>query len=267
MNPLPVPDPTVGVVYRRVSSTDQRDHGYGLDAQAEDCKRAAQAEGLTVVADFAEDARSTVPLDERRAGAAALDAMMRLGAGVLLVARRDRLARDPYVAGHAKRAVAMMGGRIVYAEGGNGDSDANLFMDDMRHAVNAHERRAIVARLRDGREAKARKAAERGERAYIGGRPAFGYRADPETHELVIDHDAAEVVRSIFDMARSGRSVRAIVAALNADQAGGRNWYPESVMRVLNHDAYRRAYPGRIIDGKVFNAAHAALASRRKRAA
>jgi hypothetical protein len=42
----------------------------------------AQAEGLTIVADFAEDAQSTIPLDERRAGAAALDAMLRLGTGV-----------------------------------------------------------------------------------------------------------------------------------------------------------------------------------------
>lgn len=265
MNPLPSPDPLRAVVLCRVSSSEQADHGYGLDSQAAACRAFARAEGLEIVATFAEDARSTVPLDERKGGREALDAMLRLGAGVLLLARRDRLARDPYIAGHAKRAVAIFGARIFYADGGNGEDDSALLLDDIQHAISAHERRAIVARLRSGREEKTRQYASRGERAYVGGRPAFGYRANAATHELEIDPDAAEVVRLIFEQARRGRSVRAIASDLNARQAGGRSWHATSVRRVLTHDGYASTRgPGVIVHGRVVKAARAALAARRK---
>jgi DNA invertase Pin-like site-specific DNA recombinase len=220
----------------------------------------SKREGLRVVAVFEENARSTVLLDERAAGAEALGAMLRLGAGVPLQARRDRLARDPFVAGHAKRAVLMSGGRILYAEGGNGEEDGDLLMDDMRHAVDAHERRAIVARLRRGRETKA--VTKPG--AYIGGRPAFGYRADPATHELVVDEDAAAVVRLVFHLARKGNGIRAIAAKLNADGLGGRTWYPNTVVRVLAHDGYRRKRPVQIVCAAVWNNAQKPMASRRR---
>ncbi len=112
MNPLPAPapDPSRAVVLRRVSSAEQAD-AYGLPVQQSACWAFAAANGLTIVADYAEDARSTTLISEREGGAAALDAMLRHGAGVLLLARRDRLARDTYVAGDAKRAVSLMGGR------------------------------------------------------------------------------------------------------------------------------------------------------------
>jgi site-specific DNA recombinase len=264
MNPLPAVDPALAVLYRRVSSAGQKNDGYGLSSQRTDGRAFARRHGLTIVADFAGDERSTVPLDEREAGRAALDAMMIHGAGVLLVACRDRLARDPYIAGHAVRAVALMGARIVFVDEGIGVADDDgMLLGDIKDALNAHERRRIVARLRRGRDEKA----ARDPHAYVGGRPKFGYRADRETRELVIDSDAADVVHAMFRWVRDGRSVRWIVEALNAASAGGRRWYPASVMRVLKDDIYKREHPGRIIDPKVFNAAQAALASRRKSAA
>lgn len=249
------------MILRRVSSAEQADR-YGLDAQRAACVAFARAEGLAVVADFSEDARSTTLLDERPAGRAALDAMLQHGAGTLLLARRDRLARDPFVAGHAKRAVAIFGGRIQYAEGGNGQDDSGLLLDDIQHAIAAHERRAIVARLRQGREAK--RAAD--PHAYVGGRPAYGYRADPLTRELAVEPEAADVVRSIFARARRGQPVRRIAADLTAEGAGARRWHPTQVARILAHEPYKRQRPGRIVDPKLYNAARRALQARQRTA-
>ncbi len=260
MNPLPALDPARVVVLCRVSSVEQRDKGYGLDAQRSDCLAFAKREGLRVVERFEGDERSTVALEDRRAGAAALDAMVQHGAGVLLLARRDRLARDPMIAGLAKRTVAMMGGRILYATEGNGDDDSSLFMDDIGHAAAAHERRMIVARLRRGREEKR----QRNVRAYVGGRPMFGYRANPHTHELEIDPEAAAVVRDIFARVRRGQSVRKIAAALDEQGACGRRWHLSAVARILKHDGYKLKHPGQIVAPKVYNAAQAVLAGRRK---
>lgn len=256
MNPLLTPDPRRAVVLRRVSSAEQAD-AYGLDAQLRDCRRFAAAEGLEIVADFSEDARSTTPLDERPGGRAALDAMVEHGAGVLLLAARDRLARDPYVAGHAERIVALAGGRILYAEGGNGQSDSDLLLGDIRHAISAHERRVIVARLRKGREEKAARYPQ--SRAQ-GGSVPFGYRRTATG--LEIDEHAAEIVRSAFRMARDGASLRKIAAALA--ESSGRSWTAQGVADMIRREVYKQREPGRIVDPRVWNDANAKLSARRR---
>lgn len=255
MTLLPSPDPCRCVVLCRVSSAEQADHGYGLDAQARACHRFAQAHGLEVVAEYREDARSVVPIDERPKGKAALEAMLVNGAGVLLLARRDRLARDPYIAGHAKRAVALAGGRILYAEGGNGDDDSALLLDDIQHALAAHERRAIVARLKAGRDAKA--ARYPGSRPQ-GGRMPFGYRRGRDGIQIEIDPEQATEVQRMYALARAGKSIRQIAAEV------GRQ--PTAVERILRREDYKRGQT-KIIDPRLWNATQVALASRRKRPA
>ncbi len=69
---------------------------------------------------------SVTPIEERPALRAALDALRAHGAGVLVVARRDRVARDVVLAGEIERAVARASARLVSAVGeGNGDSPAD----------------------------------------------------------------------------------------------------------------------------------------------
>lgn len=231
-------NPTLAVTYRRVSTADQRDHGYGLEAQAATLRQFVRREGLTVAADFADPGVSgTTPLDSRPGLSAALDTVLRTGAGVLVVARHDRLARDTLVALLIERAFADAGCRILYADGTNGESDTDRFTRTVLHAAAEQGKRETVRRLRAGREAKL----ERNAHAYVGGRPPFGYRADRQTHELVIDAQAAPVVRAIFERARRGQSVRAVAQALTAEGAAGRRWYPTQVARILAHEAQARA--------------------------
>lgn len=53
---------------------------------------------------------------------------------------------------------------------------------------------------------------------YIGWKPPYGYKSHPDTtNKIVIDEQAAAVVRRIFSMALTGVSCRKIAAALNDD--------------------------------------------------
>ena len=53
---------------------------------------------------------------------------------------------------------------------------------------------------------------------FIGGKPVYGYKMHPtEKNRIVIDNDAAIVVRRIFDMALEGLSCRQIAVRLNAE--------------------------------------------------
>ena len=53
---------------------------------------------------------------------------------------------------------------------------------------------------------------------FIGGKPVYGYKMHPtEKNRIVIDEEAAPVVRRIFGMALKGMSCRQIAAQLNAE--------------------------------------------------
>jgi len=261
VNPaLPARDPGRCVTYRRVSSVDQRDRGYGLDDQAATIADFVAREGLAAVGHFADPGVSgTTPLEGRPGLSDALDTALREGAGVLVVARHDRLARDTLQALLIEKAFADAGVKIAYVEGGNGESEADRFMRNVMHSMAEMQKRELVRRLRAGAEKKR----EHDARAYVGGRPPLGYRADA-SRELVIDPEGAAIVREVFGRARRGESVARITRGLNEREASGRRWHPTSVRRVLTNDIYKRARPGRIVDAKVWNAAQTALAARRK---
>lgn len=54
---------------------------------------------------------------------------------------------------------------------------------------------------------------------FIGGKPMFGYKMHPtEKNRIVVDEEAAQIVRRIFTMALEGISCRKIAARLNEDK-------------------------------------------------
>lgn len=54
---------------------------------------------------------------------------------------------------------------------------------------------------------------------FIGGKPCYGYKMDPnEKNKIVVDEEAAPIVRRIFNMALTGISCRQIAAQLNAER-------------------------------------------------
>jgi len=90
---------------------------------------------------------------------------------------------------------------------------------------------------------------------FIGGKPVYGYRMHPtEKNRIVVDPDAAAVVKRIFSMALTGISCRQIAVQLNAEKiptpavyAGlhtGRAgpytglWYGERISEMLQNETY-----------------------------
>ncbi|WP_267459226.1 recombinase family protein [Caproicibacter fermentans] len=89
---------------------------------------------------------------------------------------------------------------------------------------------------------------------FIGGKPLYGYKMAEEKNKIVIDEEAAPMVRRIFDMALEGLSCRQIAARLNEEKvptpaiyAGlnqGRTgpyagmWYSERISDMLQNETY-----------------------------
>ena len=146
------------VVYRRVSSDEQAESGAGLDAQLDSCQAWCGRHGYDLAGPHDDDLSGATPLLKRPGLLAALDQLQ--PGDVLLVAKRDRLGRDPLVVGQAEVEVVRAGARVVSAagEGTDDDSPASILMRRIIDAFAEYERLVIRARTKaalDGRRAGA----------------------------------------------------------------------------------------------------------------
>jgi DNA invertase Pin-like site-specific DNA recombinase len=221
-------DPKVAVGWIRVSTEEQR---LGPEAQRAAIEVWAQREGVNVVAWYCDQGVSGgSDLDERPGLIAALGALREHSAGVLVIAKRDRLARDVYVAATLERAIAAAGARVVCADGvANGDSPADEFLRTILDGAAAYERGLIRARTRAALGAKR----ARGER--VGSVP-YGYRLAEDGRTLRQDDAERAVVDWVLALRSAGLSLRAIVeeCRLNGVKSrAGRAFTKTKVERII----------------------------------
>lgn len=140
-------DPNRAVAYIRVSTEDQN---LGPEAQRSQIKTWSARSGVDVIAWFEDHGVSgSKPLDERPELFKAIAALRESSAGVLVVAKRDRLARDVVIAGTVDRVAADLGAQVVAADGvGNGGGPAEQFLRSIIDAAAQYERALIRARTK-----------------------------------------------------------------------------------------------------------------------
>ena len=211
------------IVYRRVSTEEQAESGAGLAAQLDACNVWCARNGFEAAGPFDDEAVGGATELHQRPGLVAACSALAKG-DVLLVAKRDRLGRDPLVIAMVEAAVARRKGRVASAagEGTSGDGPADVLMRRVVDAFAEYERLIIKARTRGALAAKK----ARGERC---GRVPYGkavvddgrrskVRADG-TGGLPIglaDHPGEQrVLAAIFDLRRKGWACDRIAWALN----------------------------------------------------
>ena len=204
----PSNDARKAVAYIRVSTEDQH---LGPDAQRAAIAVWAARNGVAIVATFEDRGVSGgAPIDRRPGLMAALDAVAEHGAGLLAVAKRDRLARDTMIAAMAERLAERAGARIVSADGvGEGSDPAAALLRGMVDLFAAYERAMIRSRTV---AALAQKKA-RGERT---GAVPVGNRVAADGRTLEADPVEAEIVAAVVKAHAAGLSIRAIAAELAA---------------------------------------------------
>ena len=216
----------VGLV--RVSKEEQ---SLSPEAQRESMARWCAANGAELMAVHEDiDVSGGTPLAKRPGLLAALADLKRHGAGVLLVAKRDRLSRDPMVTAMAESAAGRVGARVVSVagEGTENDDPASILMRRMIDAFAEYERLIIAARTRDALAVKR----ARGQR--VGSVP-YGFRlADDGTH-LEPDEPERRIVALVRRYRGDGLALRAIGERLTRKgilpRSGG-PWHPQTVARI-----------------------------------
>ena len=211
--------------YLRVSTDQQSLSGAGLDAQEDACRRSA-GELVGIYRDEGVSGKSG--LDKRPA---LLELIAALGKGdTLIVAKRDRLGRDPLVVAMIESAVKRKGARIISAagEGTDSDSPTDILMRRMVDAFAEYERLVIGARTKAALGAMK----NRGER--VGSIP-YGYRVDYDGKSLIPDDDEQETLAMVHQLQTEGLSLRAIAARLDAAgrRSRGNGWHPQTIKNIL----------------------------------
>lgn len=221
-------DPRTAVAYLRVSTEEQRN---GPEAQRAQIEAWAQREGATIVAWYLDEGISGASgIEDRPALSLALAAVSEARAGTLVVAKRDRIARDIFVAKLVERDLTRRGARIVAADGvGNGDTPADQFMRTILDGVAAFERDLIRARIRAALNVKR----ARGERV---GQVPFGCRLAADGRNLEPDEGERRIIARIRELHAAGVSQRRICATLQTESCVSRSRAPLSrtqVARIL----------------------------------
>jgi DNA invertase Pin-like site-specific DNA recombinase len=195
-------DPKVAVGYVRVSTDEQ---SLGPEAQRAAIEKWAQARGVRVVAIFEDHGISGGATAEKRPGLlAALAALRENGAGLLVAAKRDRIARDTLIAATVEQSAGRSGATLTTADGSSdGAGPEGQLMRGIVDVFAQYERGVIKSRTRAALAVKR----TRGER--IGMVPYGNTLAADGIH---LEENAAEqaVIQEIRALRSAGMSLRAV---------------------------------------------------------
>lgn len=201
------------VAYLRVSTDDQK---LGPEAQRSQIEAWAQRERVEIVSWHEDHTSGATAVDLRDALPEALAQLRPSGAKILVVAKRDRIARDLYTGAMIERLVKRSGAEIVSAagEGSGGDGPDQVLLRRLVDVFAEYERLMIQHRTRAALAALARRGERNGEIPYGCKLGSDGRRLEPHEGEQT-------VIRQVLALVDRGRTQREIARILTA--SGVRN--------------------------------------------
>jgi DNA invertase Pin-like site-specific DNA recombinase len=220
-------NPRLAIAYIRVSDESQK---LGPDAQRAAIEAYAAREGITVASWHTDiDVCGATDASDRPGLVGALAALRANRAGILVVAKRDRLARDVVIAGTIGLAVGKLGARVVCADGiANGDSPADDFLRTILDGAAQFERSQIRQRT------KAALAVKRAKGEFTGGQAPYGFVSIGG--KLVPQAEEQRVIARMRELSDCGLSTRDVAARLERDGVQSRTGRPfgkSQVARIL----------------------------------
>lgn len=225
------------LAYVRVSTDEQADAGYGLEAQEHAIRAFAESQGYELVDVIADPgvSGSTRPAD-RPGFMRVVDLANEQVFSILIVWKFDRLARSLEYAVTTVNTLQEQYGVVLRSVTEPIDTATPMGQTifALLAGFAAQERMAITQRTLSGKREKAKRG------GFVGGAAPLGYRRDREGG-LVIDDEEARVVRWIHGLRESGHTLQAIADVMNRENIPtkrGRRWYPGTVRYVLDNPKY-----------------------------
>lgn len=215
------------IIYLRVSTDQQVNSGLGLEAQRQICLKLVPINSQ--VLEFTDEGFSgALEMEKRPALLSALNMLAK--DDILLVAKRDRIGRDPIVNAMIERAVERKKARLVSASGDVSDANdpSSILMRRMVDAFAEYERLIIGARTKAALQVLKKEGKRTG---YI----PYGHKLSSDKKHLEYNEEEQIILEIMRDERKRGVTFRTIAIELNSMKyfnRGKRPWNHVSVHRV-----------------------------------
>lgn len=240
------------VVYCRVSTDAQAEHGTSLAEQESRCLHKCVEIGAHVVAIHRDEGVSGELYITRPGIQAALADIESGRANVLVMAKVDRSGRDTEIIITIRKRVTRAGGKLVFTDGPNFEDNAMGNLGFNQTAVFAQfEREMIRERTTTGKVRKAKEGKVQPVRTFA----PFGYYIVKKEDAVrgaypgdvvgkyIVKPDEAEIVRSIFSGFASGESLRQVSVRLQNAHVPtprtGKCWLATTIRSILDNPVYK----------------------------
>lgn len=216
--------------YIRVSTDQQSESGLGLEAQRKAIENYAHTLRQSITEWYSDEGLSGSISLEKRPGI--LDAISNLCKGdTIIIAKRDRLGRDPFIVAMIESAITRKGARIVSAagEGTDNDDPSSILMRRIIDAFAEYERLIIKTRTKAALQVKK----EKGQRV---GHIPFGYQIAQDAIHLERNAHEQSILKRINILQKKGYSIREIATVMNKKKLlnrGQSKWNHASIFRIL----------------------------------
>ena len=219
------------VIYTRFSPRRNADESESCETQVDICKEYAKLKGYEIGRVFKD--KDVSGKDEYREKL--WDAIESMSKGsVLLVYKRDRLARNVYLSEQINRAVIAKGGRIEAVSGDvEGDGPEHVMIRQVLASIAEYERKMIACRTSHAM----RQHQKNGKR--MGRYAPYGWRIDPIDSTMLepVQHEqvAIDLIRKLYET--DGETPHAIAKTMSEvmpEAARSGRWNAKTVGKIVN---------------------------------
>lgn len=219
------------VIYARYSSHSQTEQS--IEGQLQTCYEYAKNNGHTVVGEYIDRAQSGTSDNHTDFQRMIADSDKRTFDGVL-VYQLDRFARNRYDSAINKAKLKKNGIRVISARENITDDASGILVEGILESMAEYYSVELSQKIRRGMDINAKKCLSNGSN------PGLGYTVDKD-RKFHINPETAPIVREIFELYTSGKTVTEIITHLNAKQVKtslGKPFNKNSLHRLLRNKRY-----------------------------
>ena len=225
-------------VYARVSTDLQAEKGYSLETQVEACTKKAKEMGAVTVKAYIDDGYSGEYM-ERPELEKLRDALYAKLYDIVVIYDQDRLSRTLSHLLLLTEEVEKSGAQLVFVNSEYKRTPEGILFYQIKGAFSAYEKEKIRERMMRGKRGKLRQ-----------GKPiqdsgVYGYDWDAEKGKYIINHAEAAIIRMIYELYLTGKSIYTTANALNEQNipsASGKIWRYNVVHKILTREMYTGEY-------------------------
>lgn len=228
------------VIYARYSSERQTEQS--IEGQLRECGEYAEKNGIAVIGTYIDRAVSG-RTDDRPEFQRMLADSKKKAFEAVIVWKVDRFGRSREDIAKNKAILRRNGVQLLYAREHIPEGAEGIILEGLLESLAEYYSAELREKITRGMRESAYKC------KYNGAKLPFGYKADAE-HTILLDPDAAAVVREIFELYASGRSIAQLVELLDARgirQRSGAAITHNMLSRMLRNRRYLGEYKWREI--------------------